>query len=130
VSRSSYAAPHPQPLARPFATADASQPDPRAPLAGLLSFLFPGLGQAYNGQAALAGILAAPALVIVVGAALTVMRLRTALQRGTINMSPSDATFEDGDCRDWDDGGSAEPRSAPSKEKESSTSAAQQPLWR
>ena len=40
-------------------------PNPRAPLAGLLSFLFPGLGQAYNGQRGLAWLLAAPTLVLV-----------------------------------------------------------------
>lgn len=39
--------------------------DPRASLAALLSFLFPGLGQAYNGQSALAAILAAPAFLLV-----------------------------------------------------------------
>ncbi|MDH4335340.1 MAG: LCP family protein [Chloroflexota bacterium] len=39
--------------------------NPRASLAAFLSFLFPGLGQAYNGQSALAGILAAPAFILV-----------------------------------------------------------------
>lgn len=39
-------------------------PNPRAPLAGLLSFLFPGLGQAYNQQPGLAWLLAAPILVL------------------------------------------------------------------
>ena len=42
-----------------------ASPNPRAPLAALLSFLFPGLGQAYNGQSVLAWLLAAPALLIV-----------------------------------------------------------------
>ncbi|MDP9468363.1 MAG: LCP family protein [Chloroflexota bacterium] len=37
----------------------------RASLAAFLSFLFPGLGQAYNGQSALAWLLAAPVLVLV-----------------------------------------------------------------
>jgi LCP family protein required for cell wall assembly len=41
-------------------------PNPRAPLAALLSFLFPGLGQAYNGQSGLAWLLAGPMLVLVV----------------------------------------------------------------
>lgn len=41
--------------------------NPRAPLAALLSFLFPGLGQAYNGQSGLALILAAPAVILVAG---------------------------------------------------------------
>ena len=39
-------------------------PNPRAPLAAFLSFVFPGLGQAYNGQSGLAWLLAAPALLI------------------------------------------------------------------
>ena len=41
------------------------RPGPRASLAAFLSFLFPGLGQAYNGQAGLAWLLAAPILVLV-----------------------------------------------------------------
>ena len=47
-------------------------PNPRAPLAGFLSFLFPGLGQAYNGQPGLAWLLAAPTLVLV-GAAIVLV---------------------------------------------------------
>jgi LCP family protein required for cell wall assembly len=39
----------------------------RAPLAAFLSFLFPGLGQAYNGQRLLASLLAVPALLLAVG---------------------------------------------------------------
>jgi polyisoprenyl-teichoic acid--peptidoglycan teichoic acid transferase len=39
----------------------------RAPLAAFLSFLFPGLGQAYNGQRLLASLLAGPALLVVAG---------------------------------------------------------------
>ena len=38
---------------------------PRASLAAFLSFLFPGLGQAYNGESWLAWLLAAPVLVLV-----------------------------------------------------------------
>lgn len=38
---------------------------PRASLAALLSFLFPGLGQAYNGEAGLALLLAAPVVILV-----------------------------------------------------------------
>ena len=38
---------------------------PRASLAAFLSFLFPGLGQAYNGQSGLAWLLGIPALVVV-----------------------------------------------------------------
>jgi LCP family protein required for cell wall assembly len=45
----------------------------RASLAAFLSFLFPGLGQAYNGQRGLAWLLAAPMLVLV--AALAVVLL-------------------------------------------------------
>jgi len=41
--------------------------NPRAPLAALLSFLFPGLGQAYNGQSGLALLLAAPAVILIAG---------------------------------------------------------------
>jgi polyisoprenyl-teichoic acid--peptidoglycan teichoic acid transferase len=72
VSRSSYAAPHPQPLASTFAPAESTA-DPRASLAALLSFLFPGLGQAYNGHAALSAILATPALLVILGAAATLI---------------------------------------------------------
>lgn len=46
--------------------------DPRSVAASLLSFLFPGLGQAYNGRWALAALLAVPAL-LVLGLALLVM---------------------------------------------------------
>ena len=38
---------------------------PRASLAAFLSFLFPGLGQAYNGEAGLAWLLAVPIMVLV-----------------------------------------------------------------
>ena len=38
---------------------------PRASLAAFLSFLFPGLGQAYNGEAGLAWLLAVPILILV-----------------------------------------------------------------
>jgi LCP family protein required for cell wall assembly len=45
------------------------RPRPHHPaLAALLSFLFPGLGQAYAGQRLLAGVFAAPVLLIVIGA--------------------------------------------------------------
>lgn len=42
------------------------QSDPRSAAAALLSFLFPGVGQAYNGQWALASLLAVPVMLIVV----------------------------------------------------------------
>lgn len=46
------------------------RPDPRSAAAALLSFLFPGLGQAYNRQWALASLLAVPVLLIVILAVL------------------------------------------------------------
>lgn len=50
-------------------TATTHQPgrhlDPRSPLAAFLSFVFPGLGQAYNGQRRLAWILGLPILLLV-----------------------------------------------------------------
>lgn len=45
----------------------------RASLAAFLSFLFPGLGQAYNGQSGLAWLLATPVLVLVAGIALVLV---------------------------------------------------------
>lgn len=47
---------------------------PRASLAAFLSFLFPGLGQAYNGEAGLALLLAAP-IVILVGLIVLVLAM-------------------------------------------------------
>ena len=44
----------------------ARRADPRASAAAFLSFLFPGGGQAYNGQLALASLLAAPMVLVVV----------------------------------------------------------------
>ena len=44
----------------------ARRSDPRSAAAATLSFLFPGLGQGYNGQWALASLLAVPVLLIVV----------------------------------------------------------------
>ena len=49
------------------------RPGPRATLAAFLSFLFPGLGQAYNGQSGLAWFLAAPVLVLVATVALLLL---------------------------------------------------------
>jgi LCP family protein required for cell wall assembly len=45
----------------------------QAPVAAFLSFIFPGLGQAYNGQATLAWALALPAVLIAVGASLVLL---------------------------------------------------------
>src|SRR6266487_2386733 len=42
------------------------EPDPRAALAALLSFLFPGIGQAYNGERKLAWVLATPTILLIV----------------------------------------------------------------
>jgi LCP family protein required for cell wall assembly len=42
--------------------------DPRSSLAAFLSFLLPGLGQAYNGQSALAWLLVSPVLLLALGA--------------------------------------------------------------
>lgn len=47
--------------------------DPRSAAAALLSFLFPGFGQAYNGQYLLAGLLAAPVILLVIVGALAVL---------------------------------------------------------
>ncbi|MGZ6213501.1 MAG: LCP family glycopolymer transferase [Candidatus Limnocylindria bacterium] len=45
-------------------------PNPRAALAAFLSFIFPGLGQAYNRQSGLAWLLAVPILILVGAAAI------------------------------------------------------------
>lgn len=43
-----------------------TRPNPRAALAALLSFVFPGVGQAYNGERRLAWVLAIPAILLIV----------------------------------------------------------------
>ncbi len=53
--------------------------NPRAPLAAVLSFLFPGLGQAYNGDAGIAWLMAAPVIVLVLGAILVLSVVRGGL---------------------------------------------------
>ena len=50
--------------------------NPRAPLAALLSFVFPGLGQAYNGDAGVAWAFAGPIILLVVGVILALSALR------------------------------------------------------
>ncbi|MDQ2674412.1 MAG: LCP family protein [Chloroflexota bacterium] len=50
----------------------ARRPDPRSAAAAALSFLFPGLGQGYNGRWMLASLLAVPVLLLVVLAVLVV----------------------------------------------------------
>ena len=42
-----------------------TRPNARAPLAAVLSFVFPGLGQAYNDEMRLAGVLAAPIVLLI-----------------------------------------------------------------
>jgi LCP family protein required for cell wall assembly len=58
-----------------------SDPHPhrRAALAALLSFLFPGLGQAYAGRRQLAGVLALPVVLLLVAALATVLFARDRL---------------------------------------------------
>ncbi len=50
--------------------------NPRAPLAALLSFVFPGLGQAYNGDAGIAWALAAPIILLAFGVIVALSALR------------------------------------------------------
>lgn len=57
----------------------AAQRDGRSTLAAFFSFLFPGAGQAYNGDRRLAWILAAPMLVLVLAAALLVIAAQAEL---------------------------------------------------
>jgi polyisoprenyl-teichoic acid--peptidoglycan teichoic acid transferase len=57
------------------------RPDPRSAVAAFLSFLFPGFGQAYNGQYLLAGLLAVPVLVTVVVLLLAVLGSGSFLSR-------------------------------------------------
>lgn len=54
-------------------SAEARAATPQAALAALLSFLFPGLGQAFNGQSRLAWLLAAPMLVLLAVAAVVLV---------------------------------------------------------
>ena len=61
--------PHPQPAV----LVDRSQSDSGAAIAPLLSFFVPGLGQAYNRQMVLAGLLALPVVIIAIGAALVLL---------------------------------------------------------
>jgi LCP family protein required for cell wall assembly len=55
------------------------RPGARPFLAALLSFLFPGVGQAYNGERRLAWIFAAPVMLLIVGAALSVTVARSGM---------------------------------------------------
>lgn len=63
-----------------FVTAAARAPDspldPRSSLAAFLSFVFPGLGQAYNGQRQLAWMLALPVVLLAAMAALALIAAR------------------------------------------------------
>lgn len=59
-----------RPVARPLGPPHSGE---RASLAAFLSFLFPGLGQAYNGQSSLAWLLAVPVLVLVAASVLVLL---------------------------------------------------------
>ena len=61
--------------AQPHPAVDAERPrsDAGAAIAPLLSFLLPGLGQAYNRQTALAWVLALPVLILAIGAAIVLL---------------------------------------------------------
>lgn len=62
----------------PVSTARASaRADSRSSLAAFLSFLFPGLGQAYNGEAGLAWMLALPTFVLVAAVSLVLGAARS-----------------------------------------------------
>lgn len=56
-----------------------SEPKGRSTLAAFLSFVFPGLGQAYNGQYRLAWALAAPVFVLIAGLTLVIAVARSNL---------------------------------------------------
>ncbi len=64
-------------------TAATQQPghegDPRSSLAAFLSFVFPGLGQAYNGQRQLAWMLALPIVLLVAGGVLAFAAARSGI---------------------------------------------------
>jgi LCP family protein required for cell wall assembly len=60
---------------------------PHAALAATLSFLFPGLGQAYAGDMRLAAILAAPVVLLVVGVAVPVLFLGDRLRNTVLSAS-------------------------------------------
>jgi LCP family protein required for cell wall assembly len=57
----------------------AARVDGKSSLAAFLSFLFPGLGQAYNGEAVLAWMLAAPVFVLVAGVTIVLGAARSGL---------------------------------------------------
>ena len=65
----------------------APQPQPSAVLAAFLSFLFPGLGQAFNGQSLLAWMLALPMLVLVAGVAIAILTARDSLLTQLLHLS-------------------------------------------
>jgi polyisoprenyl-teichoic acid--peptidoglycan teichoic acid transferase len=60
---------------------------PHAALAATLSFLFPGLGQAYAGDMRLAAILAAPVLLLVAGGLITLLFLADRLRNTVLSSS-------------------------------------------
>jgi polyisoprenyl-teichoic acid--peptidoglycan teichoic acid transferase len=74
MTHSSIATPEARRLAPPSGGARlAEQPDPRASVAAFLSFLFSGLGQAYNGHTMLAWLLAGPLLLLLLAVGLSLL---------------------------------------------------------
>lgn len=59
--------------------------DPRSTLAAFLSFLFPGLGQAYNGRLGLALMLALPVVLLILGIALALSAERSSVLSQLLN---------------------------------------------
>jgi LCP family protein required for cell wall assembly len=72
----------------PVSTARASaRADSRSSLAAFLSFLFPGLGQAYNGEAGLAWMLALPTFVLVAAVSLVLGAARSGVLAKLLDIS-------------------------------------------
>jgi TM2 domain-containing membrane protein YozV len=65
-----------------------TRPNPRAALAALLSFVFPGIGQAYNGERPLAWVLAIPTILLIVLGVLVL-----SIARGAVLVRLLDARF-------------------------------------
>jgi LCP family protein required for cell wall assembly len=65
-----------------------TRPNPRAALAALLSFVFPGIGQAYNGEQPLAWVLAIPTILLIVLGVLVL-----SIARGAVLVRLLDARF-------------------------------------
>ena len=65
----------------------AARSDSRSSLAAFLSFLFPGLGQAYNGEAGLAWMLALPTFVLVAAVSLVLGAARSGVLAQLLDIS-------------------------------------------